>query len=458
MKLLTLICTVLTISCVLSCSVDLTTTSVSYLTPATNYEMLLSIGSATACSFTCSITGGGAAAIQGVASGSYTVSMKTYYYFEFPGLTLGTPYTYTCSDSIKRRNLANAEGKAMQATATGNFVFPRNNQGTVKILAFGDWSDSVTASSNANYTTTASANSYGVTTLNWLNTNRQNYYDAFLFAGDMAYDLHVLEYFNGGQSTFNDTGNWGNKWMTQANSFLANQPLFYSPGNHEAQEVGWYNLNRFFMPNNSNTKNQYFSVDVGPVHMVSINSNIFSNFSSTNQSPTLTAATTAWLKADLAASNQPWKVITFHQPLYCSPASSSHCGGTAAYTANLLESILQTGKIDLVLNGHVHDYERFAPMNKGVPDYSSASNGNHTFTHPKYPIYISCGSPGNNEGLGSKSSMQPQITGSLFAFGSETGAGICDFSANSTVLSYQATGTSGSNAGKQIDYVTIVKQ
>jgi len=383
--------------------------------------------------------------------------MKTYYYFTFPGLTLGTSYSYTCSDTLKKRNLANANGKTQGATTTNPFVFPRNNQGTVKILAFGDWSDSQNATSNTNYTTTASSNSLGYTTLQYLNNNRQNYYDAFIFAGDLSYDLHVMEYFNNGQATFNDTGNWGNRWLSMVSPFLMNQPLFYSPGNHEAQEVGYYNLNRFFMPNYATTQNQYFSADVGSVHIVSINSNLFSNFSSVNQNATLNKEIMTWLEADLAATKQTWKVIFFHQPLYCSPASSSHCGGTAAYTANLLEATFQSGKIDLVLTGHVHDYERFAPMNKGVPDYSSASNGNHTFTNPKYPIYIACGAPGNNEGVGTVSQMKPIITGSLFAFGSETGAGICDFSANSTTLSYQATGTSGSVAGKQLDYVNIVK-
>jgi len=94
-------------------------------------------------------------------------------------------------------------------------------------------------------------------------------------------------------------------------------------------------------------------------------------------------------------------------------------------------------------------------MNQGAADLSAASDSNHIFTNPKYPMYISCGAPGNNEGVGSAS---PVISTSLVNFGSSTSGGaICDFTANSTTLYYQATATGGTSPGETVDYVSIVK-
>ena len=64
----------------------------------------------------------------------------------------------------------------------------------------------------------------------------------------------------------------------------------------------------------------------------------------------------AWLAADLAASNARCAVAIWHHPHW----SSGEHGGVAT-SAPLWEAVAAAG-VDVVLNGHDHDYERFAPQ------------------------------------------------------------------------------------------------
>jgi hypothetical protein len=64
-----------------------------------------------------------------------------------------------------------------------------------------------------------------------------------------------------------------------------------------------------------------------------------------------------WLQADLAASTKQCTLAAYHQPYF-----SSSTAGDIAASAPLWTALYQGGA-DLVLNGHRHFYERFAPMN-----------------------------------------------------------------------------------------------
>jgi hypothetical protein len=65
---------------------------------------------------------------------------------------------------------------------------------------------------------------------------------------------------------------------------------------------------------------------------------------------------TAWLERHLAASTATWKVVSFHHPAYT-------CGGylsNAAVVARWVPLFRKYG-VQLVLAGHDHNYQRFAP-------------------------------------------------------------------------------------------------
>ena len=71
-----------------------------------------------------------------------------------------------------------------------------------------------------------------------------------------------------------------------------------------------------------------------------------------------------------------------------------------------IESILMKNKVDLVLAGHTHSYERSFPVYEFQVDRESTTDGNNFF-QPKYPIYVTSGSAGNREELAPFSDKQP---------------------------------------------------
>jgi hypothetical protein len=67
---------------------------------------------------------------------------------------------------------------------------------------------------------------------------------------------------------------------------------------------------------------------------------------------------TEWLKNDLAAAKgATWRFISFHQPGFNS--SKSHFG---EQYMRVLAPIFEAAKVDVVFNGHVHNYQRSYPL------------------------------------------------------------------------------------------------
>ena len=135
-------------------------------------------------------------------------------------------------------------------------------------------------------------------------------------------------------------------------------------GNHDNHNVLFFG--NLTLPQDVNQYPQYselfFSVNVGPTHVVVLDDQwLISTSGDQNYKPTFES----WLKADLTAANaaradRPWIIAIHHHPEY---SSSSH-GKDAdvlrgrAYLAPLWDQF----HVDLVLNGHDHDYERSKPL------------------------------------------------------------------------------------------------
>lgn len=96
----------------------------------------------------------------------------------------------------------------------------------------------------------------------------------------------------------------------------------------------------------------YYSADIGGVHVVAINSNCTAAGGCGSTSPQVT-----WLKKDLAASTATCTVAYWHHPRF---SSGDHGNSTAMQT--IWQTLYDAG-VDIVLAGHDHNYERFAPMN-----------------------------------------------------------------------------------------------
>jgi chitodextrinase len=101
----------------------------------------------------------------------------------------------------------------------------------------------------------------------------------------------------------------------------------------------------------------WYSFDVGSWHLVALNSNCarVSCLAGSEQEQ--------WLRADLAAHPADCTLAYWHHPRW----SSGH-DGSNTFMQPMWQALYDAG-VDVVLTGHSHDYERFAPLDaNGAPD------------------------------------------------------------------------------------------
>ena len=95
----------------------------------------------------------------------------------------------------------------------------------------------------------------------------------------------------------------------------------------------------------------YYSYDLGAWHIVALNSVASTGAGSPQEQ---------WLRADLAAHPQHCTLAYWHYPRFSS--GSTH--GSMPQTQPLWQALYDAGA-DIVLSGHEHNYERFAPQTPG---------------------------------------------------------------------------------------------
>jgi hypothetical protein len=128
-----------------------------------------------------------------------------------------------------------------------------------------------------------------------------------------------------------------------------------SLGNHEYQTPGAAGYFSYFGAAAGDPSEGYYSFDLGNWHIIVLNSNC------AEVSCSSSSLQGQWLQADLAANPSTCTLAIFHHPLFSSNSSSSR--GQSFW------EILYEAGADVVLNGHVHNYERFALQNSaGVAD------------------------------------------------------------------------------------------
>jgi len=132
-------------------------------------------------------------------------------------------------------------------------------------------------------------------------------------------------------------------------------------GNHEyystANASGYF---EYFGAVAGDPQKGYYSYDLGSWHVISLNSNCsFVAGGCAAGSPQV-----EWLKNDLAAHSNACTLAYWHHPLF---SSGTLNGGFPKMKPSW--EALYTAKAEVVLNGHVHNYERFAPQTpSGVAD------------------------------------------------------------------------------------------
>ncbi|MHB8695736.1 MAG: LamG-like jellyroll fold domain-containing protein [Solirubrobacteraceae bacterium] len=165
---------------------------------------------------------------------------------------------------------------------------------------------------------------------------------AILTLGDDQYDSGTLSEFGGGYAP-----TWG----------VFKNITYPIPGNHEFNTPAAIDYYDYFNGTGNttgvagNAGAGYYSFDVGTWHVVALNSNC-------NLIPGGCGAGSPeeqWLQKDLSASTSPCTLAYWHHPLFHSGAET---GGDAM---SQIYSDLYAAHATLVLNGHEHQYERFAP-------------------------------------------------------------------------------------------------
>jgi hypothetical protein len=150
-----------------------------------------------------------------------------------------------------------------------------------------------------------------------------------LAVGDNAYDSGTLSQFT---NCFNPT--WGRH----------KDRIKPVPGNHEYLTSGASGYFQYF-----NNIPSYYAYDLGSWRIYALNSEIDVSASSEQ---------VKWLQADLAENPKQCVLAYWHKPRW---SSGKNHGGSEGYQT--LWKIFYEAGAELVLNGHEHNYERFAPMN-----------------------------------------------------------------------------------------------
>lgn len=142
------------------------------------------------------------------------------------------------------------------------------------------------------------------------------------------------------------------KFAEPYRALLNNKVKFYATlGNHdEALQVNYENFNM-------NGK-EYYRFKKGNVAFYSLNSNYMDK------------KQVKWLEDELAADTSEWKICFMHHP----PYSSAKKHGSDNQLREVLEPIFLKHRVDVVLTGHDHVYERVKPQ-KGVYYFVSGAGG-----------------------------------------------------------------------------------
>jgi len=120
----------------------------------------------------------------------------------------------------------------------------------------------------------------------------------------------------------------------------------------------------------------YYSYELGGWHVVVLNSECVDVGGCDAESPQ-----GKWLREDLAAHPVACTLAYFHKPLF----SSGGAHGDDLLMKPLWDS-LYSGNADVIVNGHDHDYERFAPQTpeakadalRGIREFVAGTGGkNH---------------------------------------------------------------------------------
>lgn len=151
-------------------------------------------------------------------------------------------------------------------------------------------------------------------------------FDLLLLLGDLAYDAGTAAQLDA-------------RFFAVYADVLRYVPAYPVIGNHDRRtRDGAPFFEAFVLP----PPERYYAFTWGDVHFIALDTTDADD------------AQVAWLDAELARSRQPWVIVYGHHPLY----TNGHRGPSPRIRRAFGE-VLARHRVDLVLAGHEHHYERF---------------------------------------------------------------------------------------------------
>lgn len=214
--------------------------------------------------------------------------------------------------------------------------------------------------------------------------------DAWIWLGDNAYNTGKEEEYQ--KYVFD---------VYQAD-FFPNLALYPSPGNHDyagkhdPTKPPYFTI--FSLPSGGQSggipsrSESYYSVDYGSLHLISLDTEL--RDTAGNQVMDGKGDQYEWLAKDLAANRLPFTIVYFHKPPY---SKGSHDSDTESDMKNMREKVnplFEKFKVDIVLAGHSHVYERTFPMRGHLGINDSFDAVKHVVATEKSPNHYQVGKNG----------------------------------------------------------------
>ena len=227
-------------------------------------------------------------------------------------------------------------------------------------------------------------------TVSWFNGGRgtatdcrQMFTASLLNGADAVLPIGDEQYNCGGGTAF--ANSYDPSWGQQK---AVSHPV---PGNHEYWTTGGSDCSsqpdaapyyRYFGAAAGDPTKGWYSFDLGSWHIIALNSEC--GYVTSLGSCGSGSAQEAWLRNDLAAhSSAPCTMAYWHRPRFASTTS----GGDKSFTQWWVD--LYNARADVVLNGHAHWYERFAPQDpsgaadaQGIRQFIVGTGGEESGSRP----------------------------------------------------------------------------
>lgn len=160
---------------------------------------------------------------------------------------------------------------------------------------------------------------------------------------------------------------WSREFFDPLKGIIDHVPVLPAIGNHEDDGANY--LNYFHLP----PPERWYSFDLGPVHVLALDYHY--------EKPSHEQF--AFAQQDLRASRAPWKIVFLHIPMFNIGGHASSWGHDAYLP------LFHETRVDLVIAGHSHLYERFRPIAPRTqpsawPIAYVTSGGGGAGLHPSY--------------------------------------------------------------------------